>query len=278
MSNEYIGKNSAFTATANAIREKSKSTDLITWDEETGFEQAVEAISGGGLNFTVVGGTVQPENPAENTIWISTETEITGWVFDVNEPAAEIGKVWFKENDLGSCEFDMFDEGTMIVCVSDAYIFNSNEELEKVDAAIYQNGVWVTVESLGFYMFKEGSGALVEFASSGTKTITDASIYCEFGSQTKYILTSEKVDLTNYDTLCIDASNESTSTGFFRPFFVVNTDYADAPDASAVVTRIDFEPGGARQVYSLDISELSGAYHVGVSGTYTGYIFNLWAE
>lgn len=45
-------------------------------------------LSGGGvgLNFKVVGGTTQPSNPSENTIWINTETEIPQWAIASENP------------------------------------------------------------------------------------------------------------------------------------------------------------------------------------------------
>lgn len=42
--------------------------------------------SGAGLNFKVVGGTTQPSNPSENTIWVNTDKEITGWIFSAKNP------------------------------------------------------------------------------------------------------------------------------------------------------------------------------------------------
>jgi hypothetical protein len=41
---------------------------------------------GSSLNFTVVGGTTEPANPKENTIWVNTDQEITGWCFSAKEP------------------------------------------------------------------------------------------------------------------------------------------------------------------------------------------------
>lgn len=41
---------------------------------------------GAGLNFKVVGGTTQPTNPKENTIWINTDAEITSWAFAPVDP------------------------------------------------------------------------------------------------------------------------------------------------------------------------------------------------
>ena len=47
----------------------------------------VNASGGGaGLNFKVVGGTTQPSNPKENTIWVETDTKIAGWNFSATEP------------------------------------------------------------------------------------------------------------------------------------------------------------------------------------------------
>jgi hypothetical protein len=43
---------------------------------------------GGGsnpLNFKVVGGTSEPANPKENTIWINTDENITDWAFSADE-------------------------------------------------------------------------------------------------------------------------------------------------------------------------------------------------
>lgn len=42
--------------------------------------------SGAGLNFKIVGGTTQPANPSENTIWVNTDADITGWMFSAKNP------------------------------------------------------------------------------------------------------------------------------------------------------------------------------------------------
>lgn len=41
---------------------------------------------GAPLNFKVVGGTDQPANPSENTIWVNTDQKINGWYFGADEP------------------------------------------------------------------------------------------------------------------------------------------------------------------------------------------------
>lgn len=46
-------------------------------------------VGGAALNFKVVGGVTAPLNPAENTVWVNTADEITGWVFAGKDPSAE---------------------------------------------------------------------------------------------------------------------------------------------------------------------------------------------
>lgn len=72
------------TRLGDAIRGKTLKTEKLTLDE---MAAAVEAFSGGqDLNFDIVGGTSQPANPKGNTIWVNTDTAITGWEFSANEP------------------------------------------------------------------------------------------------------------------------------------------------------------------------------------------------
>ena len=57
----------------------------------TAYDKSGEKIIGTlcaetGLNFEIVGGTAEPSNPEENTIWVNTDTNITGWEFSANEP------------------------------------------------------------------------------------------------------------------------------------------------------------------------------------------------
>lgn len=49
------------------------------------------AAGGAGLNFKVVGGTTNPGNPKENTIWVKTDTRITGWDFSHSAPRIRSG-------------------------------------------------------------------------------------------------------------------------------------------------------------------------------------------
>lgn len=46
---------------------------------------------GAGLNFKVLGGTVEPAEPKENTIWVNTAAPVTSWDFSAEEPHRRSG-------------------------------------------------------------------------------------------------------------------------------------------------------------------------------------------
>ena len=68
------------------------------------------------LNFQVVGGTSQPASPKENTIWVETDAEITGWVFSMDEPTNPVqGMVWFDINGADEASFSALKKNTLMV-------------------------------------------------------------------------------------------------------------------------------------------------------------------
>lgn len=86
---EYLIKDTTLSNIADAIRDKTGKTDEILVSNMA--TEIAEISTGAELNFEVVGGTVQPENSKENTIWINTYTEITSWDFYATEPYRRSG-------------------------------------------------------------------------------------------------------------------------------------------------------------------------------------------
>lgn len=69
-------------------------------------------LSGGGgdaeLNFAVVGGTVRPTDPVANTIWVDTDTPITGWRFASDIPSVgEDGVVYIQTGTSSDVWFNV---------------------------------------------------------------------------------------------------------------------------------------------------------------------------
>lgn len=111
--------------------------------------------SGGGdnLNFKVVGGTTRPSNPKENTIWVNTATEITGWIFHATQPAGVEGRVWIATGTSSDSKFNALKKNGIVVYPLTVKQYVSGVWTYK-DAFIYQSGAWM---KLGLYLYNNGN-------------------------------------------------------------------------------------------------------------------------
>lgn len=105
------------------------------------------------LNFKVVGGTTEPDNPKENTIWVNTAQKITGWYFHPTQPEnMGNGEVWFCTGATSLAAFDALKKNSIMV-----YPLNANQMVDgalvNVTAKSYQNGEWVDWIT---YLYKTG--------------------------------------------------------------------------------------------------------------------------
>ena len=100
---------------------------------------------GGGnpLNFTVVGGTAQPESPKENTIWVNTDQEITGWIVSSAEPTETFaGLVWIASGSSFSVGFNALKKDAIQLTIGYVKQYTNDGEWVDVPAAAYQGGEW----------------------------------------------------------------------------------------------------------------------------------------
>lgn len=282
MADEYIGKNSAFIATADAIREKGESADPVTWDEETGFEQAVLAINGGGdLNFEVVGGTTRPTNPVENTIWANTDTEITGWAFSAETPDSPTdGMVWFFTAPNSSVKFDAFNKNSMIITPMSAFQYISGVWAKIDSVEIYQNDIWklwtvylynagyennVITGGWGLYNATSGKwakGADEIVASYSGSSYTQGCIY-----------TTNPVDVRGYSSLCIEVEHTS---GDCKIGLTDRTDYLYCFQSSFYSAYTAFS---STDVHRCTLSNTqTDTLRVVVGGAWIGKIKKIWLE
>ncbi|MBE7016641.1 MAG: hypothetical protein E7420_00585 [Ruminococcaceae bacterium] len=76
-------------------------------------------MSGGGtsLNFKVVGGTTQPSNPKENTVWVNTDVDIPYWVFAPKNPYSSTKEIY---TEVGATA-DYYINNSGVITQSDAY-------------------------------------------------------------------------------------------------------------------------------------------------------------
>ena len=164
----------------------------------TTVERAIP-VGGASLNFKVVGGTTQPINPTENTIWVNTSTAIGEWQFSATQPttrvdgsALVVGDVWIKTGVNSGGEFNALKKnGIMlypIACyqrVGSSWAFASS--------SVYQNGSWK-----GFFVVLLGDG----------QNLLGSHRYMSFGGNgtAEYVRVTENADGTYTITMKHDTA------------------------------------------------------------------------
>jgi len=235
MENAYIAQTSELTAVADAIRAKGGTSEPLVFPD--GFVTAIQSVeSGTELNFEVVGGTTQPASPKENTIWINTDTNITGWSFGVEQPASPVsGMVWIQTAMTGSATFNALKENAVHIVLTGAMQYTksgwSGSWSDKT-AKIYQNGSWKSIEKAGI-LFKNGeqyssiTGGWINTYTGSGFTIggfnedsvgTSLVVRARSGSSNNYggiVGTKSKVNLSGYKTMRVKGNVSSLhSTSF----------------------------------------------------------------
>lgn len=133
---------------------------------------------GGGLNFKVVGGTVQPTSPSENMIWVNTSVAITSWVFSTTAPTSPAaGMVWFSTGPISSVAFNAVKKNGIWVYPTGCQQYVSGAWVTKT-AKTYQSSAWkdwqLTLYKAGTkrVKFTDGNGTAYGTASLNWGTAT----------------------------------------------------------------------------------------------------------
>ena len=99
---------------------------------------------GASLNYKVVGGLTAPENPANNTIWVATDTEITSHVFSTSEPTSPAeGLVWFNVGLSCSAPINLLKKDNTIMVYPTAVQQYVGGAWVGKEAKTYQGSKWV---------------------------------------------------------------------------------------------------------------------------------------
>ena len=227
------------------------------------------AGGGASLNFKVVGGTTEPANPSENTIWIDTDTEVTGYVFSATEPAAPVeGMVWISTGTSSPVEFNALKKNGITVYPFSAKQYVGGAWVDKT-AKSYQNGAWVEWAT---YLYNYGTDfieltgdfSITEESSRGTRTFTKnadslylAATGASGGGTNFTVATAKKIDLTQFNTLC--AQIKFTNTQYCGFALGAHTTNDVFPYDGICYTSISENQNG---IISVDVSQLSGSYYV----------------
>lgn len=258
---------------AAAIRTKNETETLYKPSE---MASAILAIQGGiELNFEVIGGTVQPESPKENTIWVNTDQEITGWSFSAEADKPETpdeGMLWFETTDVSDAKFNALKENAIQV-----YLLSSKQYIdgawEPVDTKIYKSGEWV-VSWDGVTLYSKGNQC--EIVTGGWQETYQSEmiqVSPEFREDCIYInastgyvcdlMATNQIDLTGINKIKISLKDAIFTDGAvsYVCLYIANN---NNPPASHIVARTNITSTAGE----LNVSQYNGLYYVAISVGY----------
>lgn len=266
------------TAIGNAIRAKSGKSEKLSLDQMP--VEIANIQTGVELNFAVVGNP-QPENPSENTIWVNTDTEITGWAFGADEPEMAEGLVWIKTGSVSAVPFNALKKNCVTVYPLAVQQFIGGAWVDK-PALSYQNGEWVEWTPINalYYHGDEcvnTSGGWNargwRYSSSYTGTVVPSVVYNDDhmeitvpNSNTSggVVEVLADQDLTNVNQLTIDFEVPAI-TGYRIMLIVIDRNETYMDDAvCSVDLATNSDAQVSRKTVTLDTSGVSGLYDVAI--------------
>ena len=221
---------------------------------------------GGGLNFKVVGGTTEPVSPSENMIWVNTDTPITGYEFSATNPSDPMeGMVWITVGASSTVAFNALKKNSIMVYPISAKQYASGAWVHK-EVKIYQNGAWAKMVT---YLYDNGNQCanltggwqgLLNAGSTNSKITVpfntdNVKISSGSGAHSGVLTTKTTVDLSQATILTLNMV-ERTGSPYAR--FYVST---KSNTHEGAVAGKDVGTTGAA---SIDVSNLTGLYYVGV--------------
>ncbi len=105
--------------------------------------------------FKVLGGTEPPSLPGENTLWVNTEQQISGWIVAPNEPEApEEGMLWLRVKNSGSLSLNLLKKNGLRIFPAGVKQYVDGAWSAR-EAEIYTQGQWIHITG-DMYLIKNG--------------------------------------------------------------------------------------------------------------------------
>lgn len=274
---------SDLTAVGNAIRSKGGTSAGLSFP--AGMVSAIGAISTGvELNFDVVGGTSQPRNPKENTIWVNTSKTITDWVFSATQPTAASGMVWISTGSSSTVEFNALKKNGIQVYPLSAKQYIGGAWVDKT-AKSYQGGEWVdwtiylingselNTEYAGAWnqtTGNQGVGGSAQMTSGGL-VVTANKGNGGSGSVFRYG-PDNTINFSDFNSIEFVVAIRSGSGKFSA---IVTSEFATGYNSSNVA-YVDTAISQENQTVSMDVSGVNGEYYlrVGTNSTATAAAYS----
>jgi len=241
-----------------------------------GFKHGGGGSAAASLNFKVVGGAYSPSAPGENTIWVNTAAEITGWVISPVEPVAGEGKVWITVGTASAGGFNALKKNVLMVYPIGAKQYVDGAWVNKA-AEIYQDGQWrgFSVQALYLYQPGDQDSFVAEGMSktgSGSDTAAPAVTYGESSAvilpgkrssvgtfRGGIIRTAGKIDCSGFSTLTFEGTVEGIAEG------TGELNIWSEMGSAQITNRVKYASlaNGSAPV-AIDVSDLDGSYYIGM--------------
>ena len=234
---------------------------------------ALEGFGGGGGAFAglKIVGNPRPNNPTEETVWVNTDNEITGYVLSAT--AAEnptAGMLWIKISDSSTNEIGTALGKDYIIIMMNSASQYVDGAWVSVEAMSFQNGVWV---DFPVYLYNQGDERTSitngwtskrpsgYFTSTGKLTIGDKSLKATATSgQYIAVVTKAKIDLSKFNTLCFNVlSTNANEDDMLYGFLAVFDDTFKDSQAIAEIPSANIKTG----LNFIDISAINTKHYVG---------------
>lgn len=233
-------------------------------------EVALEGFGSGsaGVNFKIVGGATQPTAARENTIWVNTDTTISGWAFSASAPAEPVeGLVWLQTGTYSNVEFNALRKNWIQVYPLAAKQYINSAWVEKT-AYSYQGGSWVSWwdgeiyspgdlhETItGGWATQNGHRETVAIGGTGIVFSRDTSGQSGLSAS---VNTVNKINVASYSSLIVTATWGTSKPGY------VKIGLTDTPGAAPTFIAEATADSSGEGTISLDISSVSGEHYVAI--------------
>ena len=281
---EYLIQDTTLTTIADAIRSKRYTTGQINVpnmaSEISNIKTGVE------LNFEIVGGTTEPTNSTDNTIWVNTDTEISSWAFSATEPSNPTeGMVWILVGVSSAFEFNALKENTNQIYPISAKQYVSGTFVNK-HVKSYQGGEWKNwIEIIDFdltsWTFKNPYPS--RSYTRGTYDLSNKTLKGTVLTTYQHVVMvkNEKINFSSSNQLKFVYSLSRNLSSYGAIIVKVSSSNSDPTDASCVVNK-QINAFGTNTEVAIDVSSLNYSYYLwiglvvwGSAGTVNFEVSNL---
>lgn len=255
---------------------------------------------GSGLSLRVLGGTTQPTNPREGTIWVNTSALKPDYILSGTQPGSSAsGLVWIKLGSYG-VSLPVDKKGTLAITLIGCAVYNGST-WDNVNAWVYTGGKWVQFNWSIIEIYNAGKE---EMAITGGLTVNGYSIHDThstiklaiaqkqadaiffIGAQgiCKLVGTMNPIKLDGYKNLKIVCAASSYSSAYGSTDILRVTVSRDKKiygnKSNALATKSIDYTNGKKVTANVDVSAISGEAYISVvcpyaSDVYSGYLYQL---